>query len=291
MKKKRSIKWLPFVAVPVAALALIVVVNIWRPDGNSPGIVQKVTEPLTAKQVFAAARAEVDKTTSQLGVNTVYYQKALGTDYIIGCAPDKEYVEYYTYDSGDISAKIRTNVDGQVIESMRDSNGNHRVDESEHYFNQSAIKMDYSLEEQACPSPPEMTQAEIDADIVHNENIARAFGLVESGSKPLAAGGFSFLTNLRSGDIKKQAEVFTKLAAVDGWSVKQNVKRPDLFSKDVIELSIEISPWSYKRLYFASYNKAFLGFELRDDYFVVPPNSYIVLEQGIRPLSEAQKQQ
>ncbi|MEO5690955.1 MAG: hypothetical protein ABIQ64_02095 [Candidatus Saccharimonadales bacterium] len=278
---KRSFKW-PLIAVPVMAVLLLAVLSVWQfAPNSSPGVVQKTLEPLTAKQVFAAARSDRNIPV-QLKANQVYHQESLRVVYIYGCYPTKEYVDTYTNKQGNLVRTIRSNEDKKIIEAVNFTDDQKPKDEP--YFDQSAVKMPPSQAEQECPPAKYLSEEDTMKYQMHIEAIARAYGLESQDEKPLMYSGNTYMQDLMSGSIVRQAESFKKLETINEWTVNRNVERPDMFPKPVIELTYQVGH-VFEKLYFSESKKAFMGYEVRDPDSVAYRNE-IVLGQGVVNISD-----
>lgn len=297
MKKHRSYKWLVAVATPLAALVVIVGANVWQPGPNeAPNIVQKATEPLTAKQVFAAARAAAE-TNAQHDGEAVYYQKLNIRDHTGNCEPYQEYYESYTDKNGVLRKSARYNSQGKLIESASFDSTGKLIGEV--YFDHSASWPEIPRDtDESYPSTYVDRCAQLNLEIAsdseqrafieHMERVATAFGYQGTEHKPLFNGGHMYLVDLRSGDAKKQAAVFQKLEDLNEWTVKQNVQAPDIAPGELIELHYSSGPRIFEKLYFSQDQKAFVGASMLDPLSIGLPYTFVVVEQGLRPISSVE---
>ncbi len=282
-KSKRSFRW-PLVAVPVMAVLLLAVLSVWQfAPNNSPGVVQKTLEPLTAKQVFAAARAHAEKEIPQ--VNQVYYSKVLRMQYSGNCSPYSDYILQYTDSNSVLRKVVITNRSGQVTNMMHFSETGSPVGES--YSDQSVMDPAVFATQDLCPKDQTIDQASYDKFFQHLEAIAKAYEYVPSpdNEKGLAGGAYLAYADLRSGNPTRQVHALDVLSKIDGWQVKEDIVRTEIGNGPLIELSFMAGDY-FEKIYFYSETKQFAGEErlgLNEGWF---PVFDIVVDQGVRPLSE-----
>ena len=278
MKPNKRFNWLVLSAGSLAVIALVIGATIWQPSQNTtPNIAQKAIEPLTVRQVFAKAREASQKITLKDG--QLYYQKLRVEGSYGNCQLYTEFEETYTNSNMVKTKDVRTNQDGKMIESSTyNSDGSFLS----HDFDQVAFGGPASYAEDMCPKTPFATDAEEAAYTKHLEAIATAYKYQPtSDQKPLEAGGGLYLSDLRSGNLKLQADTFKKLEGINEWKVTQNVTN-NLFKSKVIELSYTSGPRIFEKIYFDQQTKTFVGMSFLDTMSGPLPWTYVVVDVGVR---------
>lgn len=289
-------RWLVLAAVPAMAVLLLVAINVFvnvNPKSTNKTAIEKIVEPLTAKQVFAAASARAKKDIPARA-DEVFYQKVQNIDkeYLVRvdtCAELREYAEKYTSQAGATLKDVRTTLDGRVIESVKwDEQSGKIIDDSSHVFNQSLYGQDATNLHPCLTASSEVSQSEQAAyeAFAHRVNTILGTPPAEDSfyKKPE---GFEFVSDLLAGDIRKQAKILGMLQDIPDWKITHDVSRSDLFNSKAIEVSYVAGPHYYLKLYFRPSDKSFMGVENMHPLIGLAPSTTIVIEQGIRSRSSA----
>jgi hypothetical protein len=281
VKSTRSFKWL-FAAVPLTAMLLLAVLSVWQfsPDKN-PSIVQKTLEPLTAKQVFAAAVKNIANT-QDLEHDQVRYIKVL-QEYIAHdskghndpktpCSKGKVYTELYTNSAGQEIMRRMSNAEGVLFWSYPTAYGNDGnplpMKSEQIYFDQ-AIS-DRSNQQITCPV--------YDYPDVIDKNTEGYDWKTATTNEDRE--DQTILEDLMSGVLSRQKNALMTLQKSEHYTIAQH-QRIDNYQGEVIKLSKYDNTYWYQAYFFDQSTKKYIGLQRHEQ-------TEIIVEQGVRPASQAE---
>lgn len=282
MKSKRSYRWL-YAAVPLTAMLLLAVLSVWQfSPTNNPSVVQKTLEPLTAKQVFAAAVEHIANTQA-LEPDQVRYIKVL-QEYIAHdskgrndpktpCSKGKVYTELYINNAGQEIMTRMSNAEGVLFWSYPTAYGNDGnplpMKSEQVYFDQ-AIS-DRSNQQIQCPTYDYADTLDKNLDGYDWQTATTKEDREDQ----------AILEDLMSGVLSRQKNALMTLQKSEHYTIAQH-QRVDNYPGEVIKLSKNDNTYWYQAYFFDQSNKKYIGLQRHEQ-------TEVIVEQGVRPLSEALK--
>lgn len=265
------LKFWPAVVIPIAALALFMVVPmLHQPAPKAPSNIHDTAVSLTPQKVFALASAQLD---GQLKAGQYFYTKTIeesvfndkdaSNEGLNNCLYDKSYRETYRNQYGVQVRTTRLDKNGILYQLNTEVDDNHigMKPGAEFYYNTSVAKADQSPV--ACPAMMGGSGGAPVSQMTIEEYMRSDRYRAEQG--------------LQSGDYARQKEAFGLLAKEKDFKMTQHQLLSD-YPNQVIILTAGDGP-TKTTYYFDQTTKAYVGMDSGGGRSHV-----IVVEQGIRAL-------